>query len=196
LEVEAIRDSILSVSGQLNPKMGGPSMFPPVPKEALEGSSDPDKIWRASDEKESSRRTVYACVKRSMVVPMLEVLDFCDTARSAAKRNVTSVAPQALSLFNGEFVNQQASHLAKRLAQDAGDDAVKQIDRLYCLALCRPPTKGESDRLSQFLRDEENKLVREAKEANKPIDVKIAQKAALVQLCRVVFNLNEFVYPD
>jgi hypothetical protein len=196
LEVEAIRDSILSVSGQLNPKMGGPSMFPPVPKEALEGSSDPDKIWRASDEKEASRRTVYACVKRSMVVPMLEVLDFCDTARSAAKRNVTSVAPQALSLFNGEFVNQQASHLAKRLAQDAGDDSVKQIDRLYRLALCRPPTKGESDKLAQFLRVEKDRLLREAEQGKKTIDAKVARKAALVQLCRVFFNLNELVYPD
>jgi hypothetical protein len=82
LEVEAIRDSVLSVSGQLNRQMYGPSMFPPVSKEALEGSSDPDKIWKASDEKEAARRTIYACVKRSMVVPLLEVLDFCDTRRA------------------------------------------------------------------------------------------------------------------
>src|SRR5262249_37684378 len=79
LEVEAIRDSMLAVSGQLNPKMYGPSMFPPVPKEALEGSSDPLTIWKPSDEKEASRRTIYTHVKRSMIVPMLEVLDLCDT---------------------------------------------------------------------------------------------------------------------
>ena len=75
LEVEAIRDSALAASGQLNPAMFGPSMYPHIPPAALEGSSDPDKIWKESDETEASRRTIYAFLKRSMVVPMLEVLD-------------------------------------------------------------------------------------------------------------------------
>jgi hypothetical protein len=196
LEVEAIRDSILAVSGRLNPKMGGPSMFPPVAKEALEGSSDPDKIWKASDEKEASRRTVYACVKRSMVVPLLEVLDLCDSARSAAKRNVTSVAPQALTLFNSEFVNRQANYLAQRLSSDVGDDQAKQIERAYRLALCRPPNNTESAKMSRFIREESGKVLKEAEEAKKPISAEKAQVAALVQMCRVIFNLNEFVYPD
>src|SRR5207244_1886566 len=86
LEVEAIRDSMLAVSGQLNPKMYGPSMYPFVPKEALAGHSDPDKIWKPFDEREASRRTVYAFIKRSLVVPMLEVLDLCDTTRSSDRR--------------------------------------------------------------------------------------------------------------
>jgi hypothetical protein len=196
LEVEAIRDSILAVSGRLNPKMGGPSMFPLIPKEALEGSSDPDKIWKASDEKEASRRTVYACVKRSMVVPLLEVLDLCDSARSAAKRNVTSVAPQALTLFNSEFVNRQAKYLAERLKKEVGDDPEKQIEKAYRLASCRPPSKKESERLAGFLQDESAKLIKEAEKTKKPLDPKNAREAALVQACRVIFNLNEFVYPD
>src|SRR5262245_9323412 len=58
LEVEAIRDSMLAVCGPLNPRMYGPSMYPQVPKEALEGSSDPDTIWKPSEEKEASRRTI------------------------------------------------------------------------------------------------------------------------------------------
>src|SRR5262249_23511203 len=126
LEVEAIRDSMLAVSGRLNLAMYGPSMYPFVPKEAMEGHSDPDKIWPVFDEQEAARRTVYAFVKRSLVVPMLEVLDLCDTTRSAAKRQVTTVAPQALSLFNGDFVNRQARHLANRLHREAGDDPGKQ----------------------------------------------------------------------
>src|SRR5262249_44931233 len=52
LEIEAIRDSILLASGELNRQLYGPSMFPRVPREALSGNSDPDKIWRASSEKE------------------------------------------------------------------------------------------------------------------------------------------------
>src|SRR5262249_36312904 len=91
LEAEAIRDSILAVSGRLNPKMYGPSMYPHVPKGALAGSSDPDKIWQPFEEREASRRTIYAFVKRSMVVPLLEVLDLCDTTRTSARRVVTTV---------------------------------------------------------------------------------------------------------
>ena len=95
--------------------MGGPGVFLPIPKEALEGHSDPKTVWTPSDERSASRRTIYAVVKRSLTNPLLETLDLCDTARSTAKRTTTTVAPQALTLFNGEFVNQQAKYLADRL---------------------------------------------------------------------------------
>lgn len=173
LEVEAIRDSMLAVSGRLNRRMYGPSVLPPIPAAALEGSSDPDKIWKASSEPDASRRTIYALVKRSMIIPMMEVLDFCDTTRSSPRRVNTSVAPQALTLFNGEFVNLQARHLAERLAEEVGSDPEKQIERAYRLALARPPTAGESAALLEFRKTE-----------------------TLVEMCRVILNLSEFVYPD
>jgi hypothetical protein len=196
LEVEAIRDAVLSASGQLNPKMYGPSMYPFVPRAALAGSSDPDKIWPAFDEKEASRRTVYAFIKRSMVVPLLEVLDLCDTARSADRRVVTTVAPQALTLFNGDFVNRQARHLAKRLVQEVGSDTARQIERAYLLALCRPPTAKEAATLTDFLQQQTENLVREATAAGQALVAKEARQRALEQMCRVIFNLNEFVYTD
>ena len=119
---EVIRDAMLAASGTLNRQMYGPSMYPSIPAAALAGSSDPDKIWPPFDEAAASRRTVYAFVKRSLIVPMLDVLDFCDTARSASRRNVTSVPTQALTLLNGDFVNRQARHLADRLEREAGLD--------------------------------------------------------------------------
>jgi hypothetical protein len=173
LEVEAIRDSALLVSGQLNPKMFGPSMFPEVPKEALAGNSDPNTIWKPSDEKEASRRTVYAHIKRSFVVPLLETLDLCDTTRPNDKRLTTTVAPQALTLFNGVFINRQAQHFAARLRKEAGDDPDRQIDRAYRLALCRSPSAAERALMRDFLR-----------------------RQSLEQMCRVMFNLNEFAYAD
>jgi hypothetical protein len=196
LEVEAIRDSMLAVSGKLNPKMYGPSMFPAVPKEALEGNSDPDKIWRASGEEEASRRTIYAHVKRSMVIPLLEVLDLCDTTRSAARRNITSVAPQALAMFNGQFVNRQAEHLAARLLKEAGGEPKAQIELAYRLALCRPPTETETTTLLHFMAQEKESLLTEAKKVNKPLDESEARRRALVQVGRTILNLSEFVYAD
>jgi hypothetical protein len=173
LEVEAIRDSALAASGQLNPKMFGPSMYPHIPAAAMEGSSDPDKIWKESDEREASRRTIYAFIKRSMVVPMLEVLDLCDSSRTSAKRQNTSVATQALTLFNGDFVNRQSQHFAERLRTEAGNDPAKQIDLAYRLALARPPKPAETAAMIDFLKRE-----------------------PLEQMCRVIFNLNEFAYAD
>jgi hypothetical protein len=196
LEVEAIRDSALAVSGQLNRKMYGPSMYPHVPREALAGSSDPDQIWKPFDERAASRRTVYAFIKRSLVVPMLEVLDVCDSTRSADKRLVTTVAPQALTLFNGDFVNRQARHFANRLVKEAGTDHQKQIERAYLLALCRPPTDRERQVMLRFLGQETENLRRAAEKNRTPLDTNSSRHQALEQMCRVIFNLNEFVYAD
>ena len=100
LEVEAIRDSMMFVSGRLDRKMYGPPMHPFVPRDALLNHADKDKIWPKFNEAAASRRTIYAYVKRSLMVPLLEVLDFCDTAQTAPQRTVTTVPTQALTLFN------------------------------------------------------------------------------------------------
>ncbi|MEX2285828.1 MAG: DUF1549 and DUF1553 domain-containing protein [Planctomycetaceae bacterium] len=196
LEVEAIRDSMLVVSGKLSGKMYGESNYLSVPKEALDGHSDPGQIWKPFDEDEDSRRTVYAFIKRSMVVPMLEVLDLCDTTRSEEKRKTTSVATQALTLFNGDFVNRQSRHLADRLLREAGDDKSKQIETAYRLALCRKPSVDELATWKQFLPDEADKLSAEAGAAGRKLASADAHRLAIARMCRIIFNLNEFVYPD
>ena len=192
LEVEAIRDSMLAVSGRLNRRMYGPSMFPNISKAALEGHSDPGTVWKPSAEEEDrSRRTIYVFLKRSLVVPMLEVLDLCDTTKTASRRMTTSVAPQALILFNSEFVNRQARYLAARLENEVGTDPQKQIDRAYSLALARPPSQTEKNNLLAFLRREADNQVRQ-----QDIVPANARRGALREMCRVILNLNEFVYPD
>jgi len=196
LEVEAIWDSALSVGGQLNSRMFGPSMYPFVPEAALQGHSDPDKIWKPFDEGDASRRAIYAFIKRSMLVPMFEVLDFCDTARTAASRQVTSVAPQALSLFNGDFVNRQARHFASRIEAEAGPNPERQIERAYLLALCRPVRVSEKTEMLEFLKREEEQRRKEAAGRSSPKDDASARHESLEQMCRVILNLNEFAYTD
>jgi hypothetical protein len=173
LEVEALRDSMLAVSGQLNLKRYGPAMKPGIPAAALEANTDKEKIWKPSKESEAARRTIYAFVKRGLVLPMLEVLDLADTVNSCPQRQVTTVAPQALSLFNGEFVNQQAGHFARRLVREAGDDTAAQLRLAWRLALCRDPSEAELAKMLQF-----------------------REREPLEQVCRVILNLNEFAYPD
>jgi hypothetical protein len=181
LDVEAIRDSMLAVSGNLNGQMYGPAVFLPIPEAAIEAHTDKQAAWQASKEPDIDRRTVYAYVKRTLLVPMMETLDFCDTVNSSERRSITSIAPQALTLFNGDFVNRQAEHFAQRLSREAGDDSAKQIDLAFRLALCRQPSAAESQAMQQFLE-------REASATDR--------NHALIQLCRVILNLNEFVYPN
>jgi hypothetical protein len=103
------------------------------------------------------------------------------------------VPTQALTLFNSEFIVQQSAHFARRLQLEAGDDLGAQIDRAWRLALCRHPTADEMAAMRQFL-DDEIRLLR-AERGNTAGEAELAD-AARVQLCRVLFNLNEFVYPD
>jgi hypothetical protein len=84
LEVEAIRDSMLAVSGQLNPKRFGPAMRLPIPLAAIDANADRSKVWTASDETEASRRSIYAFVKRGLLVPMFETLDLSSCSSSPA----------------------------------------------------------------------------------------------------------------
>jgi hypothetical protein len=112
-------------------------------------------------------------VKRGLVLPMLEVLDLADTVSSCPQRQVTTVAPQALSLFNGDFVNQQAAHFAARLVREAGDDRAAQLRLAWKLALCREPSDTELAKMLQF-----------------------REREPLEQVCRVILNLNEFAYSD
>ncbi len=171
LDVETIRDSILATSGKLNRAMHGPAVHLPIPAAVIEAHTDKERAWTASPQPDVYRRTVYGYVKRTLLVPMLEVLDFCDTTNSSDKRSITTIAPQALTLYNGEFVNQQAEFFAQRLVSEVGHDRQRQIERAYRLALCRPPTASETAALERFLDSE-----------------------TLVQMCRVILNLNEFVY--
>ena len=180
LDVEAIRDSMLAASGGFNRRMGGPGVHLPIQQAAIEAHTDKESAWKADSGPAIQRRTVYAFVKRTLLVPMLETLDFCDTTNSTDRRAVTSIAPQALILFNGEFVNTQAEHFAERLRREAGDDAAVQIDLAFRLALAREPTAAELALLTGYLQRETPQL----------------GPQALVQVCRVILNTNEFVYPN
>ena len=189
LEVEAIRDAVLATSGKLNSEMFGPAVYLPIPASVIEAHTDKEAAWRTSPEPAIYRRTIYAYVKRTLLVPMLEVLDLCDTTNSAEKRSVTSIAPQALTLYNGEFMNSQAAFFADRLIREVGNDPGAQIARAYRLALCRLPTEAELQALKSFWIEETGSRASELPSNN-------AGRDALIQICRVILNLNEFVYVE
>lgn len=188
LEAEAMRDSILAVSGRLNPQQGGPSVYPTLPRAVLEGQSRPGEGWGKSDENQAARRSVYIYVKRVLRVPELDLLDAPNTAESCEQRPVSTTGPQALTFLNGDFANQQARYFAERLRKEAGDVDRAQVERAFVLAFCRPPRAEEMQAALDFLAKQRRQI-----EADKKPAADVAQEA-LAAFCLVILNTNEFAY--
>ncbi len=115
--------------------MGGPSFYPTLPREVLEGQSRPGEGWGKSDDREQSRRSIYIFAKRSLAVPELEILDAPDTTSSCERRMVSTTGPQALTFLNGAFMYEQARHFAARLVAEVGQTPKDQVERAFELAL-------------------------------------------------------------
>ena len=179
LEAEMVRDSVLSVAGSMSFKMGGPPVIPPLTREEMAGLKDASQWPVDLDKAEHMRRSVYLYVKRSFRMPLFEAFDMPDTSISCERRNVTTVAPQALALMNNEFMMEQAQAFAERLMRDHGEDPGKWIDAAWRSAMSRPPSDAEKRDALRFLQQHNDDT-----------------RARLARLCLAVFNMNEFLYVD
>jgi hypothetical protein len=173
LEGEGIRDAIMAVAGNLDRSVGGPAVHPYIDPALFQSSSK--RTWEGRPDSDPStwRRSVYVFSKRSIPLPMLETFDKPDSVGSCARRNRSTIAPQALILMNNSFVLMEAKLFADRLRKEAGTDPAGQIDLAFQLALSRKPNQKEFDQARAFLR---------------------AGQDALTDFCQVMFNLNEFVF--
>jgi hypothetical protein len=132
LDVEAMRDALLAVSGKLDRTAGGP------PKEA--------------SARNNYRRTIYARISRHRLDPTLNLFDFPDPNVTSATRPVTTIPQQQLFVLNSEFMIEQAQAFAKRLETGGGSDKQK-IVRAFELAFNRPPTAEETQVGIAFLNE-------------------------------------------
>jgi hypothetical protein len=190
IESEIFRDSLLSAAGTLNPKMFGPSFRPPIPPEAIQARNVKDPYpGDIQESPETLRRTVYLFHKRVVQYPLMQAFDGPDAAASCGKRNVTTVAPQALAVLNEPFIRRRAEEFARRLESEAGADPSARVQRAYLLALGRPPTKKELDASALFIT--RRTAARAAREKGED-----AGRLALTDFAQVVFGLNEFMYVD
>jgi Protein of unknown function (DUF1553)/Protein of unknown function (DUF1549) len=196
LEAEVVRDSILAVSGQLNPRMGGPGFYPKLPRAVLEGQSKPGDGWGESDDREQSRRSIYIFTKRCLAVPELELLDVPDNTSSCERRMVSTTGPQALTFLNGAFIQEQARHFATRLVTEAGQTPKDQVERAFALAVGRSPRPEESRAAVDFLETQERQIQADTVNRNGKagLEPREARQKALEAFCLIILNINEFVY--
>ena len=119
LDAETLRDSVLAVSGLINPKIGGPPVRVPIEKEVYDlifTEGEPDNLWPlAPDKTQQYRRSLYLLNKRTVRLPMLANFDQPDEMTSCPVRPASTHSLQALSLLNSDFMHEQSEAFAKRL---------------------------------------------------------------------------------
>ncbi|MGI9244550.1 MAG: DUF1549 and DUF1553 domain-containing protein [Verrucomicrobiales bacterium] len=173
LEAEALRDTILAVSGRLNDERFGPGVFLPVPEDQIlsrlgkpypKDIADAPPVWR---------RSIYTFIKRTVPVPLNRTFDGPDNSSSCGRRPHTTVAPQALHLLNNPIIRKRATDFAERIVRECGAEPSSQVERAYLLALSRPPNSAELQGSLAFL-----------------------DEYPLADFCQTLFTLNEFIYID
>ena len=193
-QAEVIRDSLLSVSGNLNPVMGGPPFLPAAEDEWQKRSRT---WWEPSPQEDRNRRSLYMLQMRSFQLPMMTVFDGPNTSERCAVRNVTTVTSQVFSLFNGTFAHQQAQAMAARIRKEVGEDVALQVKRAFQLALQRDPDSSEAADCLAFLRPAPRRLsltpaaLGDSSGEGSPLE---GQQGNLQELCLVLLNMNEFIY--
>jgi hypothetical protein len=148
LDAEGVRDAMLSVSGELNPKAGGPGVLVPIERE-VEGliftEAEVVDLWpETPDPREHARRSLYLFRKRNVRYPLFDAFDAPDTQTACPQRSVSTHVLQALVLLNGDFAAGRAKALAARLFRESPDGEIGRIKRAYLivLAIGIPPPPG------------------------------------------------------
>ena len=145
LEAEAIRDSILTISGELDSAKGGPSIRPGTKTEY-------------GYKFDTLRRSIYFPILRNTLPEIMQVFDFADPNLVTGKRNSSSVATQALFLMNNPFVHEQSKAAAKKLIESSLNGEKEKITFAYKTSLGRMPNSREQEIIYDFLRKQENPL--------------------------------------
>jgi hypothetical protein len=171
LEAEVIRDAALQVSGRLNLEMYGPA-FQDFVIEKPEHSPHYQYHLHDHEDRRTDRRSVYRFIVRSQQQPFMTALDCADPSISVEKRNQGLSALQALALLNNGFMISMSKSLAERLTREA-PLLEGQIKRAFEIALARSPSELELRELADYTRTH-----------------------GLPNTCRLIFNLNEFVFAD
>ncbi|MFP6897906.1 MAG: DUF1553 domain-containing protein [Roseibacillus sp.] len=169
IEAEAVRDAVLSVSGKLNLKRGGPGFEDFHYKEAYA----PEYTYFTADKPALWRRSIYRYIVRTTPDRFLTTLDCPDPANFTPVRLITTTPLQSLALYNNEFMLRQARYFAQRVEKEARNSPSARMARAFELALGRKPSAQELQLGTRFI-----------------------EQQSLFSFCRALFNANEFVYVD
>ncbi len=192
LSAEELRDSMLTVTSQINYSMGGPSFYPDVSDEVKAGQSVPGKGWGDSPSAEKARRSVYIFIKRSLIPPELSVFDFPETDGTCEARFLTTQAAQSLNLLNGSFSRKCADDLANLTWNGLANERRLLNDEVRIRFLV-------SEAISKVYQRAFNESdVAIAKQLIETLQRKhgLDDRTCWNMYCLVLLNTNEFLYLD
>ncbi|MCZ2075605.1 MAG: PSD1 and planctomycete cytochrome C domain-containing protein [Bryobacterales bacterium] len=199
LEAEIIRDAALAASGLLSRKIGGPSVYPPLPEGAM-GVTQVNREWPVSKGEDRYRRGMYTFFWRSAPHPALMAFDAPDATAACTRRNRSNTPLQSLTTLNNEAFFEAARHLGRRIVKESTAEDTARVEHAFRLALARPPSPGERDRLIAFVQTEQRYFEANETEAadlaadpgmGRPRD--LAPIAAWISASRALLNLDEFL---
>jgi len=200
LPAELIRDNALSISGLLNPKMGGPSARPYQPEGHYRNLNFPRVEYDHDTDENQYRRGVYMHWQRTFLHPMLTTFDAGGRDECIIKRELSNSPLQALTLLNDPTQVEAARALAELLVAEKNDNA--RIETAYQRALARKPTAKERRTLKAFLQRERKRFRNESNQADPFLEIGLhapsenrnpTELAALTSLSRAVLNLHETI---
>jgi hypothetical protein len=178
LDAEAIRDAMLSVSGELDGRMRGP--FVPSRRSA-EGS-----VEVAESQDGARRRSIYLQQRRTQVVTLLQLFDAPSIVGSCGARTTSTVPLQSLALLNSDFARRRGQALARRLEREAGSGTEERLTLAFRLAAGRPPAEEERAAARKFL----------TAQAKVYAGQKDGTERAWSDLCQMVLSSNAFLYVE
>ena len=200
LPAEMIRDNALSISGLLNPKMGGPSARPYQPEGHYRNLNFPKVAYNHDTDQNQYRRGVYMHWQRTFLHPMLTTFDAGGRDECIIKRELSNSPLQALTLLNDPTQVEAARALAEILMDERNDNA--RIETAFRRALARKPTAKEKRTLKAFLQRERKRFRAETNQADPFLAVGLhpasenldsTELAALTSLSRAILNLHETI---
>ncbi len=205
LDAEGIRDAMLAVSGELNPRMGGPGILAPLEKEVKDlifTEAEVVDLWPEDpDPAEHSRRSLYLFRKRNVRYPILDAFDAPDTQSACPRRETSTHSLQALVLLNSDLAAGRAKVLADRILREAGNQTDDRIRRAYQLALAREPKPNEIGVARSFVKAQTDRIRQQSsggQTPNRPVVVlpgtDPAEAAAWADFSLALLNSNEFLY--
>jgi len=197
VEGEVVRDLHLAAAGQLSRKIGGPSVFPPMPPEIASLSYAGNFRWVESSGEDRYRRGMYTFFKRTSPYPDLVTFDCPDANVANVRRTVSNTPLQALTTLNAQTFAEAAQALAKTIAgstklSDAPE--TKRLGRLFQSCLLRLPDAIETTALLKLLHSARESFFSQNKELQKT--EANAEIAAWTAVARVVLNTDEFITRD
>ncbi len=158
MEAEVIRDNALSIAGLLHPKIGGPSIFPPVPQSVLDFNFSKPTYWAPPDGPERYRRALYMFRKRSMPDPVMSSFDAPNGDLACARRPRSNTPLSALTGLNETIFVEAAQALAQRILREGGDSDESRANYAYQLCTARNIKANELESVLKLLQENRTRL--------------------------------------